>query len=230
MREVQDARNASYAIENGNVVIYADVRERNARVVTILKKFCTVTEAQLKVGDYILSDRVGVERKSSADFVQSIVDRRLFAQVGELKSNFKKPLLIIEGNDVLDSARNVHPNAIRGAIASVSVDHGVPIIWTASQTDTAHQLYTIARREQLEGKKLTGIRGKKKPASVREMQEFIVAGLPKISTQKARNLLAHFGTPEKVFTAGEAELKKVDGIGDGLAKQIRSLVTEKYKK
>jgi len=211
------------------VVIYADTREMNTRIISILKKYCNVREKQLAVGDYILSDRVGVERKSSKDFLQSIIDKRLFAQLEELKTNFKKPVLIIEGDDLLDNARNVHPNAIRGALASITVDYAIPIIWTQTQMDTAHQLYMIAKREQINEKRPVGIRGKKKTNSVTEMQEFLIVGLPKISTEKAKNLLTHFKTPQKVFTASETELKKVKGIGDQLAKQIRKIMTEKYK-
>ena len=212
-----------------DIVIYADTREMNSRVIPILKKFCDVREKQLKVGDYILSDRVCAERKTSEDFLQSIIDKRLFAQLKELKRNFKKPLLIIEGDGLLDNERNMHPNAIRGAIAAVSIDYGVPIIWTQTQADTAHQLYSIAKREQLEEKRTIGIRGKKKTISTQEIQEFLVAGIPKISTTKARNLLTHFKTPEKIFTADETELKKVDGIGEELARQIRKLLTERYE-
>ncbi|MBI4170758.1 MAG: hypothetical protein HY514_03620 [Candidatus Aenigmarchaeota archaeon] len=211
------------------IVIYADTREMNTRIISILKKYCNVREKQLAVGDYILSDRVCVERKSSQDFLQSIIDKRLFIQLEELKNNFKKPVLIIEGDDLLDNARNVHPNAIRGALASITIDYAIPIIWTQTQMDTAHQLYMIAKREQIDEKRHVGIRGKKKTNSMAEVQEFLVAGMPKISTEKARRLLAHFKTPEKIFTASETELKKVEGIGEELAKQIRRIMTEKYK-
>ena len=215
-------------LETEEIIIYADTREMNTRIIPILKKCCSLREKQLKVGDYILSDRVGVERKSSEDFLQSIVDKRLFRQLEELKATFKKPLLIIEGGGLLDSDRNIHPNAIRGALASVTIDYSMPIIWTQTQMDTAHQLYLIARREQIEEKRSTGIRGKKKLYSTEDVQEFLVSGIPKISTEKSRALLKHFKTPEKIFTASEAELQKVDGIGEELAKQIRSLLTKKY--
>lgn len=212
-----------------SAVIYADTREANSRIIQILKKLCEVREKQLPVGDYILSSRVCVERKSSADFVQSIIDKRLFGQLEELKKNFSRPILIVEGGHMLENGRNVHPNAIRGALASIGVDYAIPIIWTQTQMDTAHQMLAIAKREQLGRKRLPGLRARKKTRSARERQEYLVAGLPKISTEKARRLLEHFGTPEKVFAASEADLKETDGIGDDLAKQIRRLLTEKYR-
>lgn len=217
------------AVKTENIVIYADTRESNTRIISILKKYCDVREKQLLVGDYILSDNVAVERKSSDDFLQSIIDKRLFSQMDALKKNFKNPLLIVEGDSLLDNGRNIHPNAVRGAIAAISVDYSIPIIWTQTQMDTAHQMLAIAKREQIDGKRSVGIRGKKKARSTEELQEFLVAGIPKISTAKAKRLLKHFRTPERVFTAGEIELKKVEGIGDELARQIRRLMTVKYR-
>jgi Fanconi anemia group M protein len=217
------------AFGGGNVIIYADTRESNTRIPHILKKLCDVREKQLLVGDYILSERVCIERKTTPDFVQSIIDKRLFSQLETMKANYPNPVLIVEGGDILDNGRDIHPNAVRGAIAAISVDYAVPMIWTATQMDTAHQLFAIAKREQLDSKKSVGIRNKKKQRSMEETQEFLVAGIPKISTAKARALLKHFRTPERMFTASEADLMKVEGIGCGLARQIRRIMTEKYK-
>lgn len=58
--------------------IIADHREVPSGIVDELVRLGVEVEArQLKVGDFILSDRVGVERKSVGDFLQSIVDKRL---------------------------------------------------------------------------------------------------------------------------------------------------------
>lgn len=215
--------------ERVDVKIYADHREsQNSRVVALLKKQCSVKEKQLKVGDYILSDHVGCERKTCNDFVKSITDRRLFSQMENMKNSFEKPLLIIEGTDLFTN-NGVHPEAIRGALASVAVDYQIPIIWTETQADTARQLYMIAKREQLDMKKGISIRGKRKNMTKSEAQEFLISGLPNINKEKSRRLLKKFGSPERVFRASEGELKEADGIGDELAKQIRSLLKRKYR-
>jgi ERCC4-type nuclease len=215
-------------IDLGNIVIYADLREQSTRIIPILRKMCEVREKQLDVGDYILSERVCAERKTTQDFVSSIADKRLFSQLDAMKEFYKNPILIIEGDDVLSTGRNIHPNAIRGAIASIAIDYGIPILHTMTQMDTAHQMFIIAQREQLESNKTVGIRGKKKARSTQYMQEFLVSGIPKINTKKARALLVHFKTPEKIFCASEMELAKAPGIGPELARQIRKLLCEKY--
>ncbi len=212
-----------------DVVIYADVGEMTTKVAAILQGRCKLRSKRLHEGDYVLSKRVVVERKASDDFLQSIVDGRLFRQVSGMKK-YEKPLIIIEGNHIMDNERNIHPNAIRGAVASISMDFAVPVIWTRSQLETAEMLLTLAKREQLGKKSSIAIRTKKRTRSANEQQEFLISGLPKISTKTAKKLLKHFGSPEKIFLANENELMKIDGIGKIMARRIRHLLIKKYEK
>ncbi len=211
------------------IVIFADNREFRSNVVKEMAlKDCTVKPRQLEVGDYILSDRVGVERKSCNDFLSSVFNGNVFDQLGELKKNFEKPLLFIEGKD-LYGQRNVHPNSIRGAIASIGVDLAIPIIWTDSEEETASFLFWIARREQTEEKRSISLRGEKKPSTIKDQQLFLVAGLPDVDKKMSKRLIEKFGTPEEVFTASEEELKKVKGIGDKTANKLRNILTEEVR-
>ncbi|MEM7819889.1 MAG: ERCC4 domain-containing protein [Candidatus Aenigmatarchaeota archaeon] len=215
---------------NDKIIIYADSREIKSRITSILKKRCKIEERRLDVADYLLSECVAAERKTCNDFFQSIIDGRLFRQLNELKNNFEKPIIIIEGDELFNNNRKIHPNAIRGALASIVIDFSIPILCTKNQLETAELLFAIAKREQLQTKRNIILRGKRKFKSMNQMQEFLVSGLPKISETKAKNLLKYFGTPEKIFTADEKELQKVEGIGNGLAKKIREILTKKYEK
>jgi len=215
-----------------NVKIVVDHREAKNHVFMHLKD--TASELvceQLKTGDYICSDRVAVERKTVADFVQSLLDRRIFEQVSKMQECFERPVLIIEGDpDLLFLERNVHPNAIRGALASIAIDHRIPIIWTRSAKETAQQLYWIAYREQIGGKRSVAIRCPAKKKGVRDQQEFLIAGLPDINTKLSKNLLKKFRTPKSVFSAKPERLMKVDGIGKIKAKRIWDLLNQEYEK
>lgn len=211
------------------IIIYADNQE-TGKVVDILKHKCELKIKKLPVADYLLSKRVAVERKTASDFLSSMVDGRLFRQMGELKENFKMPLLILEGNGLFNGERKIHPNAIRGALVSISLDYGIPIIKTESPLETSEMLLAIAKREQLDRKKSVSIRGRKKAKSLNHYQEYLVAGLPKINTQTARKLLKHFGSPEKIFAASEGELRQVDGVGPKLARRIRLVLAKRYEK
>ncbi len=210
-----------------DVVIFADTGEMTTKVAAILQGRCKLRTKRLHIGDYVVSKRIVVERKVSEDFLQSIVDGRLFRQINGMKK-YEKPMLIIEGDHIFDNDRNIHPNAIRGAIASIA--ESMPIIWTRNQLETAEMLLTLAKREQLGKKASIAVRTKKRVRSANELQEFLIAGLPQISTKTAKKLLKHFGTPDRIFAASDSELMKVDGIGKVLAKRIRHILTKKYEK
>ncbi len=218
------------------IVIYYDHRENGTRIPDLLKNKSDaklkveLVEKQLGVADFLLSSRVAVERKTVDDFLQSIVDGRLFKQAKNLKQSYKRPLLIIEGDNNIFESRNIHPNAICGAMASITIDSCIPIIWTKNQKETSNFLYIIAKREQLDLDKSIRIREKISILTKNQKQEYMVSGLPKISTILARRLLEYFKTPENIFKATEEELIKVDGIGKDKAKLIRSVLTRKYQK
>lgn len=213
------------------VRIVADHRESKNHVFAHLRDLdVNLVCEQLKTGDYICSDRVAVERKTVADFVQSIIDQRIFKQVSEISECFEKPLLIIEGDpDLLFLERNVHPNAIRGALASLAIDHKIPIIWTKDARETASQIYWIAQREQIKETRSVSIRCPRKSRNLGGQQEFLVAGLPNINTKLSKNLLKKFKTPKRVFSASPERLMKVEGIGKVKAKKIWDLLNSEHE-
>jgi Fanconi anemia group M protein len=212
-----------------SLTVYVDSREGPSQVVKELMKIGVNTKlVTLAVGDYVLSDRVAVERKTVDDFASSIIDGRLFQQLKDLKENYELPLLLIEGEE-LYSVGNISSEAIRGAISSILVDFSIPIVWTKNSKDSALMLSTLARREQTQREVRIPIRSMKKPLTITEQQEYLIAGLPNINRTLAKRLLKHFGTAEKVFTASKDELEKVPGIGEKIANKIRTLLSEKYE-
>ena len=212
------------------IKIVVDSRELRSNVAKKLYELGAEIQSEpLEVGDFLLSDEVAVERKTVDDFLQSIIDGRLFSQLSHMVTCFAKPIVIIEGDEDIYNLRMIHPNAIRAAIAAIAVDFRVPIISSQSEEETALFLYTIAKREQIEKNKSVNIRGEKKPLSDKFLQEYLVAGLPGVGIGIARNMLKHFRTVEKVFTANEKELEEVDKIGKLKAKKIRETLTKEYK-
>jgi len=218
-------------LDSEKIRIVIDNREIQNNVFLKLKTFDVhLIEEQLKIGDYICSDRVCIERKTVSDFIASLLDQRIFKQVSEMLSCFERPLLIIEGDpEFLFWERNVHPNAIRGALASLAIDYRIPIIWTKDEEETANQIYWIAYREQVNEKRSVAIRCPIKAKSFAEQQEFLVAGLPYVNTKLSKKLLEKFKTPKRVFSAKPESLMKVEGIGKIKAKKIWELLNKEYE-
>ncbi len=211
------------------VKIYVDSREAQSGIAKKLKEMGVEVEMKaLSVADYVLSDRVAVERKTDRDFVESIVkkDRDLFNQLARLKSAYSRPLLIIEGENLY----RINPTAVRGAIAAITVDFGIPVIWTRNSDETAEYLAIIARREQVIKKRKPALHDGKTKKTLKEMQEYVVSSLSNVGPVTAKNLLDYFQTVERIVTAKEDELTKVPNVGLKTARRIRKLVTTPYSK
>ncbi len=222
---------ATAGVEDG-VEVVIDQRELDSSIAKSLSthdELVTRLET-LAVGDYVLSDRVAVERKSAADFVDSMLDadRSLFQQVGELSRAYARPVLIVEGTN-LYGQRDIDPNAIRGALASLAVDFGISVLRTESEADTTELLATIARREQETRDREVSVHGEKTRKTRAEQQEYVVSSIADIGPITARSLLEHFGSVEAVMTAREEDLLAVDGVGSVTAERIREVVGSEYE-
>lgn len=112
------------------VDIVADRREAPSDTFGVLKARHDValTVATLQYGDYSIAGQLSFERKSAEDLGRSIIDGRLFRQMSALRLRAKRPVLLIEGLQPLSSPSGVPWHAVRGALVSVAVVFGVPIL------------------------------------------------------------------------------------------------------
>jgi Fanconi anemia group M protein len=212
------------------IMIFADYREKGTGILKELVNLGVSLKLEmLNVADYVLSPRCAVEFKTVEDFAQSIIDGRLLEQLKQMKQHYDRPVILVEGTQDLFNVRNIHPNAIRGMLATIAVSYGIPIIYTKDTKDTAAQLIAIAKREQEISKDTFQPHAEKRVSTVQEQQEFIVSALPNVGLNLAKELLAHFKSVKNVVNASEEQLKEVDGVGDKKAKAIKDAVEKEYK-
>ncbi|WP_297980390.1 DEAD/DEAH box helicase [uncultured Methanobrevibacter sp.] len=212
---------------NDEVFIYVDSREGNSRVIRALDTLGVKVKINaMAVADYQVSEEVAIERKTATDFVDSIMDKRLFKQARMMREEFKKPIMILEGDNFYSGF--INPNAIRGSLASIAIDYGISIIPTRNPEDTAAMLKRIAIREQKGEKRSIQIRTERKPQNLWEQQLFIIESLPNIGPVHAKRLLEHFGSVKNVLEADEKKLQEVEGIGKKTAKNIREVIDSEY--
>lgn len=209
-------------MESARVIV--DNREHNLEIIQGLSKNgLELSFAQLPVGDYILSDRICVERKTSSDFESSIIDARLFDQLERLKSSFEKPLLIIEG-----SGYRLGSNIILGTALKVYLDYGIPILWSTDALETADIISAISKREQEHRTHEPRLVGLKKAHTENEWQILILGSIPGVGTKLAKNLLAHFKSIKNIATADIKELEKIEKIGAKKAQRIYEILNKEY--
>ena len=131
-------------IEEINATVILDYREASSTLSAYISSLgITVEYDNLATGDILIDDNILIERKTSRDLLTSIIDGRLFKQCQRMRDAKTRPLLLIELGEIGNS---VHPNAVLGALAHVTLDLGVPIITTKNSMESAHLVYLIAKQ------------------------------------------------------------------------------------
>jgi DNA excision repair protein ERCC-4 len=218
--------------------IVVDERERNSGIPDLLRMAGAVIDfAQLKVGDYLVSPEIAVERKTVRDLISSIYDGRLFVQCSDLVRHYQKPLLVVQGNiaelaeipeDVKD--RDVKRLAERmplayDALATVATEFRIPIIHTPSADQTAQLLVTLVNNSLRDGK-ATGplLRKIKKENPVYIQQLSVLSSVPGVGEKLAARMLDKFRTPKRALNASAAELSTIPGFGLSRAERVRKIL------
>lgn len=189
------------------IKIQIDNRERNSLVPSLLSENFEIEWKQLPVADYLVNE-VAIERKTVSDLKSSIINKRIFDQLLELKQ-YPRHLLLVEGildEDLYNSG--IHENALRGFLLSVALEYQTPIIFTHNEKDTAKYLYVLAKKDKPSE---SGIRASKILLSKEEQKQFILEGFPNVGPTKAKKLLEKFNSLSKIFQASEDELKEILG-------------------
>ncbi len=210
--------------EKKNGIISVDYREKNSLVASyLIKEGLNVEFKELKVGDYIVKDTI-IERKTTTDFISSMINQRLLRQIEELKQ-YKHKLLVIEGISekelYKDEDPGVNSNAIRGFLLSIALKHKIPVIFSKNQEDTAKFINVLFKKRDKE----INLNAKKKTLDKKEQLQFIIEGFPGIGPKKAKALLEKFGSIQNIILAPTEELEKIIGLN---ANKIREIIERKY--
>ena len=203
------------------VDIIADARERPSDSFEALRARPDVvlTVATLRYGDYSVASQLSIERKAAEDLGRSIIDGRLFRQMSALRRRAASPVLLVEGLHPHSTPSGVPWHAVRGALVSVAVVFGVPILLADGPEESAEIMVT-AGRQLARTTSLSHVRPGYRPKGWRRRALFILQGLPNVGPARAQALLEAFGSVGAVMSANTAMLADVEGIGVGTAASI----------
>ena len=210
---------------NPKTKIIVDTREKQSLIVaTLFEKRANMEFEQLGIGDYLIGDTI-IERKTFSDFIGSIINKRLTAQLTNLKK-YSKYFLIIEGFDYNYQKFNIHENAIRGMLISIATEFKIPIIFSEGFEDTAKFLILTAKKYE-KPKSENSLRQSKTLKSLEEQKQFILEGFPGIGPTLAKSLLKKFSTLKNIFNADENELREMSKFDENKLKKYLELLSSK---
>jgi DNA excision repair protein ERCC-4 len=176
----------------------------------------------LTVGDYCLDRGIVVERKTHADFAVSLADGRLFPQAAKLARCPHRPVILLEGPRPARMP-DVHPHALKGAMASLAVMWRLPVLCARDPEDSLRILRFLA--DQLSASKRRVLkRYDRKPKRLASRKLYMLQGLPGVGPSLAHRLLLEFGCVERAVTADEGALMRVRGVGREKAARIREVM------
>lgn len=208
------------------VNIIADHRElRSGLPDLLMMKGAHVTSKLLKAGDYLVNEKIIVERKTGDDFVLSIIQNRLFDQCSRLKKTDKYAIVLLEGNP-FRTKHQITSGAIRGAMVSLAVSWQIPLLYAKNLDDSAAILLMLAN--QTGNIKFAPIVRGRKPRRLKSQVLFFLQGIPGVGAELAKLLLDQFSNLENILLASEDELMEVQGIGKNKARSIHKFLTEKH--
>ena len=208
------------------VDIVADSREGPSETFAVLRSRPDValTVATLQYGDYSIAGQLSFERKTAEDLGRSIIDGRLFRQMSALRRHAERPVLLVEGLQPLSAPSGVPWHAVRGALVSVAVVFGVPILAAEGPGESAEIMVTAARQlARTSG--LAHVRPGYRPRGWRHRALFILQGLPGVGPARAGALLDTFASVAAVMAADADRLAVVDGVGSVVAAGILKAIS-----
>jgi DNA excision repair protein ERCC-4 len=180
---------------------------------------------RLKLGDVLVDGALTFERKTVVDLAVSIADGRLFDQALRLAACKRPAALLVEGRAADISRTDMRIEAFQGALVNIALLVGVPLLRSRTPEESARLILYAARQHRRRAEGALPRRGRR-PTGKAALQNHVLQGLPGVGPERARRLLARFGSVAAVMTAARNELADVAGIGPGVAGKIRWAVEE----
>lgn len=208
----QKSHDEESSSEKPKIKIIADNREKNSLVISeLIHLGFQVDFEQLEVADFLINN-TAIERKTVADFLSSMMNKRLPEQLINL-NQYEKKFLLIEGIDEQElyndkEKEGINPNAIRGFLLDIILKYQVPIIFTKNYEDTAKFLAVLAKKPE---KTSESLRVKRKTRNKKEQMQFILEGFPGIGPETAKILLHEFKSIKNIINASQEELTRLIG-------------------
>ncbi len=197
----------------------------------------------LEIGDYVFND-VCFEAKSSFDFIQSIVNKRLWNQLdnmdrayvnnlvivyGSFEDGFRKHLEHIKTSMNKTAQRVILRKKFFGSMSKIILDTDCSIIWVRDALTAAELIAVVCKMQPHDREVYVPRIVKQKKISTTDLRVDVLSTIKGVSDKKAKLLIKKFGSIMEIGEATPSELSEIDGIGNVLAKRIVDTLNSEEK-
>ncbi|NXY71363.1 FANCM protein, partial [Glareola pratincola] len=209
--------------KNSPLVILVDSREisSGAEVISALKAVhgVKVQVCSLSSSDYIVSNRMAVERKFLSELLNSVNRNKVTQRLQRLQSMFERICVIVEKDRVKsgETTRFFQRTQYYDGVLSALVQAGVRILFSSCQEETAGLLKDLALVEQRKDAAIrvpTEVEGHK-----REMLNFYLS-IPNLSYLAALNMCHHFDSVKKMANSSPRDIAVGAQVSQQKAEEI----------
>jgi|TARA_R100000458_G_scaffold59572_1_gene70566 ERCC4-type nuclease len=224
-------------------VLRIDSREESELSERVLEKAQALNikaeKEWLDIGDYVFNS-VCFEAKSSFDFLQSIMTKRLWNQMDNMDRAFDDNLVIVYGS--FDAAfrtyathtkttmdkrayRTLLHRRFYGSMGRIILDYDCNLIWCKDANTAAEIICTVCKM-QPHDREVYAPRIVKRITTT-DLRADVLCTIKGVSPKKAEDLLKKFGSIMEIGEATTEEICEIEGIGKVLAARIiKTLHTE----
>ena len=193
----------------------------------------------LEIGDYVFND-VCFEAKSSFDFIQSIVNKRLWNQLDNMDRAYVNNLVIVYGSfedGFRKHLEHMNKTAQRvilrkkffGSMGKIILDTDCSIIWVRDALTAAELIAVVCKMQPHDREVYIPRIVKQKKISTTDLRVDVLSTIKGVSDKKAKLLIKKFGSIMEIGEASPSELSEIDGIGNVLAKRIVDTLNSEEK-
>lgn len=225
-------------------MIFADSNEEaQCNIVQTLRDWNVPVTVIPQGFDYVIRTEkasVAVERKTCADYIQSMKSGHLNNQLVEMSRNFELSYLVIYGDMNVELLKaEEYPKAYISSLIGDSLKHSpdglqgqvVTINDTAISTETDFATFLQCLNKKLESgdfvrlPRIIRVKMTEKDYALR-----VLVQLPGIGEKRAEEILVKCGSLESFFSAliFKSELPKIRGITPTLQEEYHQILTKNY--
>lgn len=196
-----------------------------------------LTEKQwLEIGDYVYSD-VCFEAKSTIDFLQSIINGRLWNQIDNMDRHFEHSIVIIHGSlhqamvypkyVKMQISEELLRNKFYGGIGKITLDTDCKLFWVEGPQKASKIITTICKmrpikRDIIKPQLLKRI-------TTEDLRADMLCTINGVSEKKAKRLLTVFGSIMELGDTPAEEMAYIDGIGTTIGQRIIDTLNSEEK-